>query len=143
MQKAVKMLKAEEENFRKCANEQNIYDFEKEIDPMGYSDSSLYIYMNIIFLLFVGIYLRSQVSVYRAIGPLVDSVCEIIVITLSQMYAFIVLYFCFSIDQLFKITVLSGYCDLLNQITNSPSEKIISVYSAVTPIVMPSVIYDI
>ena len=34
----------EGKNFRKLANGQNVYDFEKEIDPRGYSDPALGLY---------------------------------------------------------------------------------------------------
>ena len=42
------------------------YDFEKEIGPRGY----IHVYEQYI-QTFIGRYLRSQVSVYRTIGPLV------------------------------------------------------------------------
>ena len=59
---------------RKLANGQKIYEFEKEIDLMGYFEYVLGLYACILPLYSnkcIGIYLRSRMSVYRANGPLV------------------------------------------------------------------------
>ena len=50
-----------------------------EIEPRGCSDNEYYHYSC---TKFIGIYLRSQVSVYRTIGPLVIVSCNHIVILL-------------------------------------------------------------
>ena len=76
MQKIVKMT-LEGKTSRKWASGQNIYEFEtEEINPRGYSDSVLdswgYVHVYDLYsqTSFIGIYLRSQVSVYKTIGPL-------------------------------------------------------------------------
>ena len=58
---------------RKWANGRNIYDSENKIDPRESSIPVLGLNtcMTII-VKFIGIYLRSQVSIYRTIGPLVN-----------------------------------------------------------------------
>ena len=73
MQKTVKMTQ-KGKTFRKWANEQNIYEVEKETKPRGCSDPVLGLYTFIWPFYsnkFIGIYLRSQESVYRTIGLLV------------------------------------------------------------------------
>ena len=69
MQKTV-ILTLKGKTFKKWASEQIIHEFEKEIKPRGCSDPLLYMYMTFI-VKQVYWYLRSQVSVYRTIGPLV------------------------------------------------------------------------
>ena len=74
MQKNVK-LTLKGKTFRNWASGQNIYEFEKEINPRGYSDTVLGIYTCVWPLLsnkLIDVYLRSsQVSIFRTIGPLV------------------------------------------------------------------------
>ena len=75
MQKTVE-LTLKGKTFRKWASGQNIYEFEKEINPRGILTLS-WGYIHVYDLcsqtsLLVNIYLRSQVSVYRIISPLVQ-----------------------------------------------------------------------
>ena len=86
MENTVKMtLKGK--TFRKWASEQNIYEFEKEINPIGHSDPvlGLYTYMYMTFTV-KQVYLRFQVSVYRAIGSLISFMAKTVIFTGLALY---------------------------------------------------------